>query len=412
MSESKIPAVAGLRVRGRALTLAAMAAGTALVLTINGCSDEPTAANAPVAALPLTNLSVRDTTIVGTGSSTYKQFIATNGAVNLIGRSGNYTAMALIQFSTTSFPARDTALVFGASLTLRFETWFGDSAGQFSFNIYRVSVPWGESTVTWDTVQSPGFYEQYTVRGSYSAGAGKDTQSVTIPLDTAMVRQWLATPTSTTNTSYGILLVPTSGCSIIRGFNEYGYPSTDSTAWFPTVQIIAGSPTGTPRDTAVYTTCFDTWVGNIENLATNPQLIYLQSGVDYRSTLLFDVSFIPRGAVINSANLLLTSDPATTRMNRFVADSTFQLATSLSQSDRTVQDVYSVSGTMRGGTLLTYSVDMTRPVQIWNRLPNYGVTLKPGVVSETVSLQLLTFFNEKAPPALRPRLKLKYSVVR
>jgi hypothetical protein len=55
---------------------------------------------------------------------------------------------------------------------------------------------------------------------------------------------------------------------------------------------------------------------------------------------------------------------------------------------------------------------MTRPVQIWNRLPNYGVTLKPGVVSETVSLQLLTFFNEKAPPALRPRLKLKYSVVR
>jgi D-glycero-D-manno-heptose 1,7-bisphosphate phosphatase len=73
----------------------------------------------------------------------------------------------------TSFPARDTALVFGASLTLRFETWFGDSAGQFSFNIYRVSVPWGESTVTWDTVQGPGFYEQYTVRGSYSAAPAR-----------------------------------------------------------------------------------------------------------------------------------------------------------------------------------------------------------------------------------------------
>jgi hypothetical protein len=55
---------------------------------------------------------------------------------------------------------------------------------------------------------------------------------------------------------------------------------------------------------------------------------------------------------------------------------------------------------------------MTRPVQIWNRLPNYGVTLKPGVVSRRLSLQLMTFFNEKAPPALRPRLKLKYSVVR
>jgi hypothetical protein len=411
MSELKLPPVAGSKIRGRALTLAAVASAAVLACTLGACSDEPTAANAPVAALPLTNLSVHDTTIVARGSSTYRQFIPTNGAVNLIGRSGNYSAMALIQFVPTSFPARDTALVFGASLTLRFETWFGDSTGQFSFNIYRVSVPWGESTVTWDTVQAPGFYEQYTVRGSYSAGAGKDTQSVTIPLDTAMVRQWLATPTSTTNTSFGILLVPTNGCSIIRGFNEYGFP-TDSTGYFPTLQIIAGSPTGAPRDTAAYTISFDTWVGNIENLATNPQLIYIQSGVDYRSTLSFDVSFIPRGAVINSANLLLTSDPATTRMTRFISDSTFMLATTLSASDRTILDAYSVSGFRQGGTLLTYNADMTRPVQIWNRLPNYGVTLRPNVFAETVSFQLLTFFNEKAPPALRPRLKLKYSVVR
>jgi hypothetical protein len=400
-----------LKIRARELTLAAVAAGTVLAFTLNGCSDEPTAANAPTAALPLTNLSVRDTTITAAGSSTYRQFIATNGPVNLVGRSGNYTAMALIQFSTLYFPARDTALVFGATLTLRFETWFGDSTGQFSFNIYRVSLPWGESTVTWDTVQAPGFYEQYTVRGSYSAGAGRDTQAVTIPLDTAMVRQWLATPTSTTNTSYGILLVPASGCSIIRGFNEYGYP-LDSTGYYPTLQIIAGSPSGTPRDTASYAISYDTWVGNIENLATNPQLIYVQSGVDYRSTLSFDVSFIPRGAVINSADLLLTSDPATTRISRFTTDSTFQLATTLSASDRTIQDLYAVSGARRGGTLLTYSADMSRPVQIWNRLPNYGVTLKPNVFAEPASFQLLTFFNEKAPPALRPRLKIKYSVVR
>jgi hypothetical protein len=401
-----------LKIRGRALTLAAVAAGTVLASALSGCSDEPNAANAPLVALPLTNLLVRDTTIVATGSSTYRQFIPTNGSVNLIGRSGNYTAMALIQFSTAYFPARDTALVFGASLTLRFETWSGDSSGQFSFNIYRISLPWGESSVTWDTVQAPGFYEQYITRGSYTGGAGPDTQSVTIPLDTAMVRQWLATPTSTTHTAYGILLVPTSGCSIIRGFNEYGYPTADSTGYFPRLQIIAGSPSGSPRDTALYTASFDTWVGNIENLATNPQLIYIQSGVDYRSTLSFDVSFIPRGAVINSADLLLTNDPATTRITRFTAGSTFQLATTLSPSDRTIQDLYSVTGVKRAGTLLTYTADMTRPVQLWNRSPNYGVTLKPNIFEETISFHLLTFFNEKAPPALRPRLKLKYSVVR
>jgi hypothetical protein len=398
--------------RGRALTFALAAAGAILASAFTGCSDEPTAANAPIVALPLTNLAVHDTTIVATGSSTFRQRIATNSSVNLIGRSRNYTAIALIQFSPSYLPARDTALVFSANLTLRFETWFGDSAGQFSFNIYRVSIPWGESTVTWDTVQAPGFYEQYTVRGSYSGGAGKDTQTVTIPLDTAMVRQWLATPTSTTYSNDGIILVPTAGCSIIRGFNEYGYPTTDSTSYFPTVTIIAGSPSGNPVDTASYTIASDTWTGNIDNLATNPQLIYLQSGVNYRSALSFDVSLVPRGAVINSASLLLTGDPATTRVDRFASDSSFTLATALSPSDRTSVDVYAVTSVRQPGTLLTYTIDMTRPVQIWNKQANYGVTLTPNVSYSAVSFELLTFFNEKAPPALRPRLKIKYSIVR
>ena len=167
-----------------------------------------------------------------------------------------------------------------------------------------------------------------------------------------------------------------------------------------------------PRDTATYATTYDTWVGNIENLATNPQLIYIQSGVDYSSSLSFDVSFIPRGAVINGASLLLTNDPATTRINRFTTDSTFMLATTISPSDKSQVDGSPVIGTRRGGTLLTYTADMTRPVQLWLKVPNYGVTLKPNVNEETQSFELLTFFNEKAPPALRPRLKIKYSVVR
>jgi len=397
---------------GSARAYALAATGAILIFMFTGCSDEPTAANAPLVALPLTNLSVRDTTVVATGSSTFRQRLATNSSVNLIGRSGNYTSVALIQFTQSYLPARDTALVYSATLTLRFETWFGDSSGQFSFNIYRVSIPWGETTLTWDTVQAPGFYEQYTVRGSYTGGAGPDTQTVTIPLDTAMVRQWLATPTSATYSNNGIILVPTAGCTMMRGFNEYGYPTTDSTSYFPTVRIIAGSPSGNPVDTASYTIASDTWAGNIDNLATNPQLIYLQSGVSYRSALNFDVSAVPRGAIVNSASLVLTGDPATTRIDRFANDTSFTLAATLSPSDRTSVDVYSVTSVRLPGTLLTYTVDMTRPVQIWNKQSNYGVTLTPNVSYQAASFELLTFFNEKAPPALRPRLKIKYSVLR
>ena len=198
----------------------------------------------------------------------------------------------------------------------------------------------------------------------------------------------------------------------MRGFNEYGYPTTDSTSYFPTVRIIAGSPSGNPVDTASYTIASDTWAGNIDNLATNPQLIYLQSGVSYRSALNFDVSAVPRGAIVNSASLVLTGDPATTRIDRFANDTSFTLAATLSPSDRTSVDVYSVTSVRLPGTLLTYTVDMTRPVQIWNKQSNYGVTLTPNVSYQAASFELLTFFNEKAPPALRPRLKIKYSVLR
>ena len=176
--------------------------------------------------------------------------------------------------------------------------------------------------------------------------------------------------------------------------------------------VIAGSPTGPQRDTVGYNTSNDMWVGNVENLATNPQLIYLQSGVDYYSSLLFNVGFVPRGAVVNQATLLLTLDPATSYFNRFASDSSFLLATTLSPSDRTQVDPYPTSSSRVAGAPLTWAIDMTRPVQIWNRNPNYGVTLKPSASLEGISFELMTFFNEQAAPSLRPRLKIKYSIVR
>lgn len=378
--------------------------------TLSGCSDEPTAANALVAALPLTTISVHDTTIVANGSSSFRQYVPKNGTVNLVGARGNYTAKSAITFYPSYFPNRDTALVFSATLTLRFVTRIGDSTEQFAFNVYLITRGWSEGSLTWDTLQA-GFYDPTVIRGSYSGQAGSDSQFVSIPLDTAMVRQWLATATSTTNTKYGILLVPASGCTVVRGFWEFGYG--DSSSYWPQLQIIAGSPSGYPRDTAVYDQGIDSWAGNIDNLASNPQLVYVQAGVDYRAVLNFDVSFLPRGSVINSAVVFLQKDPLTSRLTKFTSDSSFTLSTVLSSTDRTVIDAEFVSIARQAGTVLTYTGDMRRPVQIWiHGGTNFGVNLRPNSTMDPVSLDLLTFFNEQAPPALRPRLKIKWSIAR
>jgi hypothetical protein len=398
----------------RRLRALAVLAGTAFAAaTMPGCSEDPTEANALVASLPLADVIVKDTTIVATGGTTFKQFIPLDGNLNLVGKSGNYYAYSALTFYPSLFPVRDTAQVYSAKMTLHCVTWFGDSTGRLAFNVYRITRGWTQSNVTWDTVQA-GFFDQTVARTAdgqpFSSGAGPDTQTVTISLDTAMVRQWLSTSTSTTDTKFGIVLVPTAGSNIIRGFTAFDY---DSVSFQPHLTIIAGSPTGPSRDTAVYYQGIDTFVGNIDNLNTNPQLMYVQAGVDYRSSINFNVSFIPRGAIINNAELLLQKDPATTHITKFTTDTALTAQTITSASDPTLLDGVAATGRRKDGTGLTFSTNLRRTVQLWVHGQNYGVVIRPSGLVEYNSLDLLTFYNyQAANAALRPKLKIIYSIAR
>jgi len=384
-----------------------MLAGAALLtLVAAGCSEDPTELNSLTASLPLADMVVRDTTITATGSSTYKQFVVMDGSRNLVGKTGNYTALTALTFYPSLFPERDTIAVYSAKLKLRFITWYGDSSGQFSFSVYRILRGWYQSTITWDSLQA-GLYET-TPRGNYLAGAGPDTQVVSINLDTAMVREWLRTPAST-DTRFGVVLAPDPACAIVRGFTAF---ESDSTQFQPQLEVIAGSPTGPQRDTTVFTQGIDTFAGNIDNLNSNPQLVYIQAGVDYRSIVTFDVSFIPRGAIINSAEMLLQRDPATSRLTRFSADTSFVAQAAASSATPPVLDASSTIGQRKAGTSHTFTADIRRSVQIWLRGENYGVALRPSIAVNYSSFELLTFFNEKAPAAQRPVLKIVYSTTR
>ncbi len=247
----------------------------ALAVSFTSCSDDPTLANALVAPGSLKSYIFRDTTVYADTGTSFRRFIPMNGAVNFVGRSGGYSAMTLIQFTPAYFPIRDTAAVYSATLRLKSVSWSGDSSGTLSFKVYQVKLAWSSTTATWDTVQRAGFYDASTVRGSYSAGAGPDTQWISVPLDTALVRMWISSYTSAGDTKYGIILVPDAGSTILRGFNQY----SGDTSLTPTLEIIAGSPTGPERDTTTYTNTMDTFVGNIDNLVTDPGLLYVQSGV-------------------------------------------------------------------------------------------------------------------------------------
>ena len=401
----------------------AMAAGIILLaLACSSCSQDPTEANAPTGSNALANglipVAFRDTTITAIGDSTFKQFVPMDGRVNLVGRFNNrYTALSALEFFGSTFPLRDTVTVLSAKLTLRAASWFGDSTAHFGFTVYKINQGWNAITVQWDTV-SASFYDGSVARGTYSGAVGPDTQQVTVDLDTAMVRTWFQNATTTTP-NYGIVLIPDLSTNVVRGFHSF---FADSASKFPFLTVVATSPAGVGAvDTTTYASGQATFVGNIDNLNTNPALLYLQAGVVYRSTLQFDVSFIPRGAIINEASLRLRLDPGTSHLTRF-SDSAAYARMLFSSTDFSQYDAIAPSeGKRLPGTPTTFAFDLRHEVQTWSRGPgtNFGLLLSAtssGLVGGTpdgehTSFDLYAFSNtHAAADTLKPRLKIIYSV--
>jgi len=377
-------------------------------MLLSACSDDPTEQNALLTPqLPFIEMAVRESTIVATGGSTFKQPVAMNGAVNLVGRTGNYTASMALAFYSAYFPTRDTVNVLSATLYLHGATFYGDSTGQLSFTVHRIDRSWNQATLTLDSVQN-GFYDASVVRGTYGGTIGLDTEQVAIELDTTMARQWLATPASTDNPNmYGMILVPTASATVVRGFRSF---ENDSTGWFPSVRLICRNVAGTVLDTATYYLGVDTFIGNVDNLDSDPKLFYVQAGVVYRDIVNFDVSFIPKGAIVNAATLVLQGDAATTRVNRFAGDTA--VAAHLMQGATTSSEfnAVGVSARLVPGSATMYSVDIAHYVQLWVSGSNYGVLLRTDGAREFQSFDLVTVWNHLADASRVPRLKIIYSV--
>ena len=368
------------------------------------CSEEPTDQNSPVAPSPLPPVTIHDTTITATDDSTFRQYAAMDGINNLVGSAEGYTALSALEYYPSYFVLRDTINVVSATLKLRLSYRLGDAAGPFSFDVYRVIRSWSASTLTWDSVQT-GFYDASTKMGGFSGTVTSDTAFLTIDLDTSMVRQWLSS-TATVDQKYGIILVPTPSSSV-RGFVQFS--TGDSASYYPTLTVIAANTSGTTRDTTYYATGMGTFVADV-SLPQDPGIIYVQSGIVYRSKLTFDISFIPRGSTINSAVLSLDPVPGSTRLTSFSTDTTVGAQVDLS-GNASVIESQSVILTPPTGTLSTFTGNISHAVQSWVRGPNYGLVLSPTLPAATSRLDLYGFYGVHASTAaLRPRLKIIYSL--
>jgi hypothetical protein len=377
---------------------------------VTGCSDEPTANNSVGTQLIPGNVLSRTITLGAVGGASFIHSTAMDGRTNLVGQSQRlgYKAYTMLRF--LYMPNRDSVQVLSAKLELRGVSWFGDSIGQLGLDAYVINRNWGQTTLTADSLTNLWSTSSSALAATYLGTVTSDTEWVSLNLSPSVVRNWLDDTLSASN--YGIVLVPTAQCNVVRGFNAFDY---DSVSFYPKLTVIArGNLTNLPDTTVYQTYGQDTFVGISANFVADPTRLFTQSGLAYRSLLRFDCSSIPRGATINRAMLTLSFDPTNNELNRFTGDTAIVAHRVASTTDSTVFEAYSTRGSSSLRDSSTLAIDIRHHVQTWIRdaSQNSGVLLRMVDASEYSSAGRFAFFNYNAADTTkRPRLVVTYSVL-
>jgi hypothetical protein len=368
----------------------------------SNCSEEPTSVG--IGLLSSQDLVQVDTaTVTAVAGSVLKKPINTGGSDNLLVgkyRTTNgktYEARALLRF--TGIPdTLKSATVLSANLILGSKYRFGDPQGNLSLNVYKMTQGWTEHGVTWDSISTASY--DPIARGSFSSAIA-DSDSVAISLDPSLINDW-AQAVADSQTVQGIILAPTDASTKIVGFSSF--QSLDATRE-PQLLVTFLSSDGTVQDSLVFITGEDTYVANIDNLPSDPNLLYVQAGIAYRSIVQFSLDSIPPHVGINRAILELTRSPSSPPPSSRFIDSLFSVFLVTSDS---VDATTFVLGSRVNPDSDVYSFVVTPEVQRWvSAKPNYGLQIE--AYAEFSQLDLFTFYSASASPLLRPRLKIIYS---
>jgi hypothetical protein len=371
-------------------------------LVWSNCSEEPTSVG--IGLLSSQDLVQVDTsTITAVAGSVVKRPLNTGASSNLlVGKyrtsdGKTYEAETLLRF--TGMPDTLTsATILSASLILGSRYRFGDPQGNLSFNVYKMVQGWTEGGVTWDSISTASY--DPVVRGSFSSAIA-DSDSVAIPLDPRLINEW-SQAVADSQTVQGIILVPTDASSKIVGFDSF--QSLEATRE-PQLLVSLLSSDGTVQDSLLFITGEDTFIANIDNLPSDPNLLYVQAGVAYRSTVQFSLDSIPLHVGVNRAILELTRSPSSPPPSSRFIDSLFSVLLVTSDS---VDVTTFVLGSRVSPDSDVYSFVVTPEVQRWvSAKPNYGLQIE--AYAEISQLDLFTFYSASASPSLRPRLKIIYS---
>ncbi len=367
-----------------------------------GCSETPNQVGSKL--LPGKDLLLIDTTTVFAVSSTSIPVINTTASSPrlLLGKVNTIESWGLIRFA--SLPDSIKLLPFiSAQLNLRTIYHFGDSLGTFSVAIHNVLMYWSSDSLTIDSLKAPGFYDT-KISGTGNFSSVVDTETITISVDTSMIRTW-GTVSDTLTTNFGILLQPTNS-SVVKGFGTFS--QGDATLWPQLVLCFQGS--GGVTDTLIVNTGSNRFVatGPAPNWPSDSTHIYVQNGFAYRGAVDFDVSSLPLHAAIHKATLQLTFDPNRSKSNYFTTDSL--RAYFVGDDGTTLTYLESISEVSQVGTAKLYQIPVGPFIQRWLR-GSISRRLVIAGFDEWSALDLFSLYGAASDKSLKPKMTIYYSLI-
>jgi hypothetical protein len=378
-----------------------------MTLVFYSCKDNPTLVGANLLKNDYINVKQLDSysdTLHQT-SSYYKKVIPLGASGTLlVGNAANVQASTLILYAISLPDSIITDLnnnavnIVSSTIHLTPTYTFGDSTASFDFSVHKVNSSW--TSLGFDADSLPGLvYDQTDLSLNHQFS---DTL-VTVDVSNSSVTTWLKeVADSTYSSDHGIYLMPNSNAKKVVGFRAYTAGTTPGTS----LHIVLQKP-GAYSDTLIFYPLQDVSIvtGNLPTAVKGD--MFIQSSVTINSKIWFDVSSIPKNALINNAELTLTRDSVSTITGNSYTNTllVYLLADSTNESLSDSTQILTLTGSGN-----VFQGNITPFIQSWvDKGNNQGLLIK--AASQIGGLELFAIKNSSAANlSVRPRLQITYTI--
>lgn len=372
-----------------------------------GCNDSPTSAGySRIPPSDLVNVKTFDLRAAGaafrTSSAPYDEPLS-GAEILSLGAAQGYRAQILLRFLPLSAIAGDSVgggVMREAALILHASPYaIGNINGTVAFDVMKITSTWSSFTFLPRTLDS--IQVDPAAKGSFS-GALTDT-TLSVPIDTAMVREWLTLyKNGDAADIWGVLLKPRAESNVIRGF----WSSEWSPSLEPSLRVVIERFGRLDTMTAFGT--IDTHV--MTGPAIPPAQFTCRGAAAQRGYFRCDLSAIPRNSVINAVTVELTLNrPASAFYYRGRDSLLLQEVTDTARMNLYPSGAIGVRLSSADIYTFTGSTSLIRAVQNWVIRPdlNYGFAVR--APREDSDPDIYAIFGAEADSTRRPRIVVTYT---